>query len=107
MPLARRAGRPSAVARPRHRVALVVQQPLPYLYVAREIFRAGGLPFQMFDALPLAAEPYAAALDLVFTAVSSSFARGPAVALMRSPHFRWSPGGDEVSPPDVAALIAP
>ena len=86
------------------RVALVVQQPLPYVYVAREIFRAGGLPFQMFDALPLAAEPYAAALDLVFTAVSSSFARGPAVALMRSPHFRWSPDGDEVSPPDVAAL---
>ena len=86
------------------RVALVVRQPLPYVYVTREIFRAGGLPYQMFDALPLAAEPYAAALDLVFAAVASSFARGPAVALMRSPHFRWAAGGDEVVPADVTAL---
>ncbi len=48
------------------RMALVVQQPLPYVYVARDIFRSAGDPCQMFDALPLAAEPYAAALDLVF-----------------------------------------
>ena len=41
----------------------------------------------MFDALPLAAEPYAAALDLVLSCVSANFARVPAIALLRSPHF--------------------
>jgi RecB family exonuclease len=69
------------------RAALVVRRPLPYLYLAREVLRSAGVPSQMFDALPLAAEPFAAALDLVFTAVTSGFARGPAVALLRSPHF--------------------
>jgi hypothetical protein len=47
------------------RMALVVRQPLPYVYLAREVLRSAGIPCQMFDALPLAAEPYAAALDLV------------------------------------------
>ena len=37
-------------------------------------------------ALPLAAEPYAAALDLVLSCVSADFARVPAIALLRSPH---------------------
>ena len=64
-----------------------MHQRLPYVYVAREMFRAAGVPCQMFDALPLAAEPFAAALDVVLTAVGSNFARGPAVALLRSPHL--------------------
>jgi RecB family exonuclease/inactivated superfamily I helicase len=72
------------------RVALVVQQPLPYVYVAREVLRAAGIPCQLFDALPLAAEPFSAALDLVFSAVSSSFGRVPVIALLRSPHFRFA-----------------
>src|SRR5204862_4963149 len=46
------------------RAALVVHQRLPYVYVAREVFRSAGVPCQMFDELPLAAEPFAAALDL-------------------------------------------
>ena len=71
------------------RHALVVQQPLPYVYVAREVFRAAGIPCQMFDALPLAAEPCSAALDLAFSAVSSNFGRQPVIALLRSPHFRF------------------
>jgi len=71
------------------RMALVVRQPLPYVYVAREVLRSGGVPCQMFDALPLGAEPYAAALDLVVSCVSANFARGPAIALLRSPHFRF------------------
>jgi hypothetical protein len=71
------------------RVALVVRQPLPYVYVAREVLRSAGIPCQLFDALPLVAEPYAAALDTVFSFVSSSFARVPAIALLRSPHFRF------------------
>ena len=49
------------------RVALVVHRPLPYVYLAREILRSARIPCQMFEALPLAAEPYAAALDLVFS----------------------------------------
>jgi RecB family exonuclease len=74
---------------PLDRIALVVRQPLPYVYVAREVLRSAGIPCQMFDALPLATEPYAAALDLVFSFVSANFSRGPAVALLRSPHFRF------------------
>ena len=75
-------------------VALVVRQRLPYVYVAREVLRSAGVPCQMFDALPLAAEPYSAALDLVLSCVSADFARGPAVALLRSPHFRFGAARD-------------
>jgi RecB family exonuclease len=70
--------------------ALVVRQRLPYVYVAREILRSAGVPCQMLDALPLASEPYAAALDLVLSCVSADFARVPAIALLRSPHFHFA-----------------
>jgi RecB family exonuclease len=86
------------------RAALVVHQPLPYLYVARDVLRAAGIPCQLFDALPLAGEPYAAALDLVFSFVSGNFARVPSISLLRSPHFHVT-GSDESSwRADVAAL---
>jgi RecB family exonuclease len=75
------------------RAALVVRQPLPYVYITRNILRSGGIPCQMFDALPLAAEPYAAALDLVFSVVDADFARVPAIAMLRSPHFQFGPSG--------------
>jgi RecB family exonuclease len=78
------------------RAALVVRQPLPYVYVTREVLRAAGVACQLFDALPLAAEPYAAALDLVLSAVSAGFARAPAVALMASPHFQFAGPGPEL-----------
>ncbi|HEX5635002.1 MAG TPA: hypothetical protein VFX50_17285, partial [Gemmatimonadales bacterium] len=45
------------------RAALVVRTPLPYVYVTREVLRSAGVPCQMFDALPLAAESWAAAFD--------------------------------------------
>lgn len=87
------------------RVALVVEQPLPYLYLARELFRSAGIPCQMFDELPLAAQPYAAALDLVLTFVSSGFARGPAIELLRSPYFRFASDDQPAPDPgDTAAL---
>lgn len=93
------------------RAALVVKQPLPYVYVAREVLRSGGIPCQLFDTLPLAAEPYAAALDLVLSFVSSGFGRVAAIALLRSPHFRFTQApaaesGSEaaLSGRDVAAL---
>ncbi|HEY6509540.1 MAG TPA: PD-(D/E)XK nuclease family protein, partial [Vicinamibacterales bacterium] len=83
--------------------ALVVHQRLPYVYVAREVCRSAGLPCQMFDALPLAAEPFAAALDLVLSAVGSNFARVPAIALLRSPHLQLG-ATRRGSSPDVEAL---
>ena len=85
-------------------VALVMHQPLPYVYVAREVLRSAGIPCQSFDALPLAAEPYAAALDLLFSSVSANVARGPAIALLRSPFFRFTAGDAAASPRDVSAL---
>ena len=75
---------------PIHRTALVVQRPLPYLYLARDVFRDAGIPFETLDTLPLAAEPYAAAVDLVLDAVAADFTRTALLALLRSPHFRFA-----------------
>lgn len=88
---------------PLDRVAVVFGRPLPYVYLAREIFESGGVPMQSRDALPLAAEPVAAALDLVFSAVATSFSAGPLVALLRSPHFSFA---SEDQPPTFADLAA-
>jgi RecB family exonuclease/inactivated superfamily I helicase len=87
------------------RAALVVRSPLPYVYVTREVLRSAGVPCQMFDARPLAAEPWAAAFDLVCSAVSTGFARAPAIALLGSPHFRFAGADGEVlTAGDVSAL---
>jgi hypothetical protein len=86
------------------RMALVVRRPLPYVYLAREVLRSAGIPSQMFDALPLASEPYAAALDLVIDFVRGNCGRGPAIALLRSPHFRFGPDDAPLTPREVAAL---
>ena len=74
--------------------AMIVRQRLPYVYVAREVLRSAGVPCQMFDALPLVAESFAAAVDLVLSCVSADFARVPAMALLRSPHFRLASNRD-------------
>jgi ATP-dependent helicase/nuclease subunit B len=59
----------------------------------------------MFDALPLAAEPYAAVVDLLFSCVSTNFARVPGVALLRSPHLQFNGAEDRpVQPSDLSAL---
>jgi RecB family exonuclease len=79
--------RREGTAAPLHRTALVVHRPLPYLYLARDIFADAGVPFEALDTLPLAAEPYAAAIDLVLEAVASDFTRASLMALLRSPHF--------------------
>ena len=71
------------------RTALVVSRALPYLYVARDVFAGAGVPFQAIDTLPLAAEPYAAALDLVIEFVATGFTRRATTALLRSPHFQF------------------
>ena len=85
-------------------MALVVRRPLPYVYLAREVFRSAGIPSQMFDALPLASEPYAAALDLVIGFVRGNCGRGPAIALLRSPHFHFGPDDTALAPREIAAL---
>jgi RecB family exonuclease len=86
------------------RRAVVFKRPLPYVYLARDVFADAGVPYQTFDALPLAAEPYAAALDLVFEFVTSNFTREPVVALLGSPHFSFEIDGTPIRRPDVAAL---
>jgi RecB family exonuclease len=75
---------------PFDRTAVVYKQPLPYLYLAADTFEPAGIPFVVADALPLATEPSAAALEAVLDALESGFARAPLMALLRSPHFVWS-----------------
>ncbi|MGC4083126.1 MAG: hypothetical protein QM736_13710, partial [Vicinamibacterales bacterium] len=72
------------------RVAVVFKKPLPYLYLAADTFGAAGLPYVVADALPLAAEPLVATVDLILDALESDFARDTLVALLRSPHLEWS-----------------
>ena len=85
-------------------MAIVFKRPLPYLYVAPAVFADADLGFQTTAALPMAAEPTAAALDLVLEAAAANFTRGSLVALLRSPHFRFTHAGDEVSRAAVSAL---
>jgi RecB family exonuclease len=97
----RRAADPAAL----ERTAVVFKRPLPYLYLAPETFGACGIPCRTSDALPLAAEPTTAAIDLVLELAETSFVRGAIVAVLRSPHFRWCGGSDEeLSREAVSAL---
>jgi hypothetical protein len=91
-----KASRRLADAAPLDRTAVVFKRPLPYVYLAQTVFDSAGIPFQAADALPLAAEPYAAALDLVFSFVGSGFARTSAVALLSCPHFQFDDDGAPV-----------
>ena len=84
--------------------AVVFQRPLPYLYLARQLFPQAGVPFQTRDALPLAAEPYAAALELVVEFVRTGFSRAAAVALLRSPHFGFEQAGRPLAAREIDAL---
>ncbi|MPY88446.1 MAG: hypothetical protein GEU99_11020 [Luteitalea sp.] len=99
------ASSPEASGPPLDRIALVYHRPLPYLYLARQVLGDAAIPCQAFDALPLASEPYAAALDLVLEFVSSGFVRTTVVGLLRSPHFQFTGEDQEVvTAADVAAL---
>ena len=86
------------------RAGIVFQRPLPYLYLAREVFADAEIPYQAFDALPLAAEPFAAAIDLIFSFVISDATRASVVELLASPHWSFHVGGRPITPNDVAAL---
>jgi hypothetical protein len=59
----------------------------------------------MFDALPLAAEPYAAIVDVLFSCISGNFARIPGVALLRSPYLQFvTAEGRTLGLTEIAAL---
>jgi RecB family exonuclease len=89
------------------RVAAVFQRPLPYLYLARNVFADAHASFDAFDALPLAAEPFAAALDLIFTAAVSEATRSSLLELLRSPHWRFeAASGEPLDARGIAALDA-
>ena len=93
---------------PLDRIAVAFERPLPYVYLGREVFGQGGVPFQTRDALPLASEPPAAALDLVLSAVATGFTRTSLVALLLSPLFAFAPeeGAAPLTPRDVNELDA-
>jgi RecB family exonuclease len=93
---------------PLGRIGVVFDRPLPYVYLAREVFAQGGVPFDARDALPLAAEPFAAAVDLALACAAATFSRPALVALLNSPHLRFVPPDDErpIDRLDVAALDA-
>jgi RecB family exonuclease len=89
---------------PLDRIGLVVARPLPYLYLAREVFSGAGIPYEALDTLPLAAEPYAAAVDVVLECAAANFTRRALMALLKSPHFRFEAAGGEIERASVAAL---
>ncbi len=88
------------------RAGLIIARPLPYLYLAREIFGRTGVAFEAVDTLPLDAEPYAAAVDVVLECAAANFTRRALMALFKSPHFRFSIEDVEVTRESVALLDA-
>jgi len=88
------------------RTAVVFQRPLPYLYLARTVFDDARVPYQAADARPLAAEPFAAALDLAFEVGMSEASRAPLIDLLASPHWRFVADDVPLDAADVAALDA-
>jgi len=83
--------------------AVVAKRPLPYLYLAPEAFGAAGIAWQASDAMPLAAEPSAAAVDVILDLVESDFTRDALVSLLRTPHLSFG-SSSEVSAESIAAL---
>ena len=85
----------------RTRAAIVFQRPLPYLYLARRAFEGARVPYLAADSLPLAAEPYAATVDLILEFVSSNASRAATAALLRSPVFHFDDEAGRIGPADV------
>jgi RecB family exonuclease len=84
--------------------ALVVQRPLPYVYLARQLFADARVPCQSLESLPLAGEPYAAVLDQVLVVARTGGTRDSVVALLRSPWLRLDANGHPLTPADVTTL---
>ena len=86
------------------RFAVVFQRPLPYLYLARQVFGSAGIGYDAVDALPLAAEPFAAAIDVLFTCLVADYTRASLVELLRLPQFAFDENGKRPGASAVAAL---
>ena len=78
-----------ATAPPASSHAVVFRAPLAYLYLAERTFGDWQVPWRAVDELPLAAEPAASLLDLMLDVAGRDCARGPLLALLRSPFARW------------------
>ncbi len=93
---------------PLERTAVVFQRPLPYVYLARHVFGSAHIPYEVADALPLAGEPFAAALDLLFAFIGSEATRSTTIELLRSSHWRFTDPetGIPLGSADIAALDA-
>ena len=88
----------------RERTAVVFHRPLPYLYLSQQVMTEARVPYQAFDALPLASEPYAALLDLVMTAARTGGTRESSVALLRTRLLRLEVDGVPVTARQASAL---
>lgn len=88
---------------PLDRFGIVFARPLPYLYLAKQVFSDGRVPCQAVDALPLSAEPFAATIDVMLSFLASEAGRPAIVELLRSPHLAFS---TQVSRREIAALDA-
>jgi RecB family exonuclease len=88
------------------RTAIVFHRPLPYLYLAQQVLTDACVPYQAFDALPLAAEPFAALLDLTLAVARTGGSREATIALLRSTLVSFDAGGEPVGLGDAAALDA-
>jgi hypothetical protein len=88
------------------RTALVFQRPLPYIYLAQSVFTDAHIPYQALDARPLAAEPFAAAIDLVFEVAMSEATRAALVDLLASPHWTFAASAEDAGTVDRAGIAA-
>lgn len=86
------------------RMAVVFQRPLPYLYLARQVFSDARVPYEALDSLPLAGEPFAAALDVLFSFAATEGSRPAVIELLSSPQWTFEADGPRVGRRDVAAL---
>ena len=72
---------------------------------AQQVLQSAGVPFQSSAALPLAAEPGAASLDLLMDVALSGDTRAALIVLLRSPHVQvLRPDGTVVDAAATAAL---
>ncbi len=85
-------------------LAVVFRRPLPYLYLAPEVFSSASIPVQTYAALPLASEPYAAVFDLLCSVASSGFTRTALIGLLESPHLTFVEGGEPLTRTEIASL---
>ena len=86
--------------------AVVVARPLPYVYLAPPVFYEAGLRPRAGDGLPLAAEPYAAAVDLVLQYAAGDRS-ATTMSLFRNPHFVFAPDEMDTADSELATLNEP